>query len=118
MFEHDQLPYKYIDEPVSNYASSSYDSILSDGRQVGLSMFSGCSYNERAQLSLGIIDEEYAVPGTQVTLVWGEPDGGTPKMTVERHRQFEMRATVSPVPYSRVVREAYHSGWRTVGVGT
>jgi len=118
MFEHDQLPYKYIDEPVSNYVSSSYDSILSDGRQVGLSMFSGCSYNERAQLSLGIIDEEYAVPGTQVTLLWGEADGGTPKTTVERHRQFEMRATVSPVPYSRVVREAYHSGWRTVGVGT
>jgi vanillate/3-O-methylgallate O-demethylase len=118
MFDQENEPYKYIDEPVSNYASSSYDSILSDGRLVGLSMFSGCSYNERAQLSLGIIDEEYAVPGTQVTLVWGEPDGGTKKTTVERHRQFNMRARVAPVPYTREVREAYHSGWRTVGVGT
>ena len=118
MYDQDNEPYKYIDAPVSNYASSSYDSILSDGRLVGLSMFSGASYNERAQLSLGIIDEEYAVPGTQVTLVWGEPDGGTKKTTVERHRQFNMRARVAPVPYTREVREAYHSGWRTVGVGT
>jgi vanillate/3-O-methylgallate O-demethylase len=118
VLDHQQEPYKYIDMPVSNYASSSYDSIISGGRMVGLSMFSGYSYNERAQLSLGVIDEEYAVPGTQVTLMWGEPDGGSPKTTVERHRQFEMRAMVSPVPYSREVRETYHTGWRTVGVGT
>jgi len=116
--DHEEVPYKYIDMPVSNYASSSYDTILSDGRVVGLSMFSGCSYNERAMLSLGVIDEEYAVPGTEVTLVWGEPDGGTSKTTVERHRQFNIRALVAPVPYSRQVREAYHAGWRTAGVGT
>jgi vanillate/3-O-methylgallate O-demethylase len=118
LFEHDQDPYKFIDMPVSNYSSSSYDSILSDGRTVGVSMFAGYSYNERAMLSLGIIDEEYAVPGTPVTLIWGEPDGGTAKTTVERHRQFEMRATVAPVPYSREVRETYHRGWRTAGVAT
>jgi len=117
-FEHDQVPYKYIEMPVANYASASYDTIISSGRMVGLSMFAGCSYNERAMLSLGIIDEEYAVPGTPVTLVWGEPDGGTSKTTVERHRQFDMRALVAPVPYSREVRQAYHAGWRTVGVGT
>jgi len=67
-------------------------------------------------LSLGVIDAEYAVPGTQVTLVWGEPDGGTPKTTVERHRQLNVRARVAPVPYAREVRETYHSGWRTAGL--
>jgi len=118
LFDHEQDTYKFIDMPVSNYASSSYDTILSDGRAVGASMFAGYSYNERAQLSLGIIDEEYAVPGTPVTLVWGEPDGGSPKTTVERHRQFDIHATVAPVPYARAVREAYHAGWRTAGVGT
>jgi len=118
MFDREQDPYKYIDMPVANYASSSYDTIMCDGHMVGASMFAGCSYNERAMLSLGIIEEEYAVPGTPVTLVWGEPDGGTPKTTVERHRQFEVRATVAPVPYSREVREAYHAGWRTAGVAT
>jgi vanillate/3-O-methylgallate O-demethylase len=118
MYQREQPTYKYIDQPVSNYASSMYDSILYEGRHVGLSMFAGYSYNERAQLSLGVIDEEYAVPGTQVTLVWGEPDGGSPKTTVERHRQYEVRATVAPVPYSRDVRETYHEGWRKAGVGT
>jgi vanillate/3-O-methylgallate O-demethylase len=117
LFEHGTDPYKYIDMPVSNYASASYDSILSDGRPVGASMFAGYSYNERAMLSLGIIDQEYAVPGTPVTLVWGEPDGGTSKPPVERHRQIEIRATVAPVPYAREVRETYHQGWRTAGVG-
>jgi vanillate/3-O-methylgallate O-demethylase len=110
--------YKYIDMPNANYSSSSYDSILVNGKVVGFSMFAGYSYNERRQLSLGIIDEEYATPGTQVTLLWGEPDGGTKKTTVERSRQFEIRALVAPVPYAREVRETYHSGWRTAGAAT
>jgi len=37
----------------------------------------------------------------------------TKKATVERHKQLEVRATVSPVPYSKVVRETYAEGWRT-----
>jgi vanillate/3-O-methylgallate O-demethylase len=106
--------YKFIDWPVSNYGSASYDSILVDGKLIGYSMFAGYSYNERAQLSLGIVDEEYATPGTEVTLVWGEPNGGTRKTTVERHQQYNVRATISPVPYSKVVRESYHAGWRSV----
>jgi len=118
LVERDQPIYKAIEMPVSNYASASYDSILHEGNRVGASMFAGYSYNERAQLSLGIIDEEFAVPGTQVTLVWGEPDGGTAKPTVERHRQFNVRAKVAPVPYAREVRESYHAGWRTAGAAT
>jgi vanillate/3-O-methylgallate O-demethylase len=51
-----------------------------------------------------------------VTLVWGEPDGGTRKTTVERHRQFEVRALVAPIPYSRMARETYHAGWRTAAL--
>jgi vanillate/3-O-methylgallate O-demethylase len=110
--------YKYIDMPNANYSSSSYDSIIVNGKVVGFSMFAGYSYNERRQLSLGIIDEEFATPGTQVTLLWGEPDGGTKKTTVERHRQFEIRAIVAPVPYAREVRESYHTGWRSAGAAT
>jgi len=51
--------------------------------------------------------------GSEVTLVWGEEGGGTRKTTVERHRQIDIRAIVSPAPYSKVVREAYAAGWRT-----
>ncbi len=49
----------------------------------------------------------------QQPVVWGEPDGGSGKTTVEPHKQIEVRAVVSPVPYSKVARETYHQGWRT-----
>ena len=113
MFEDEA--YKYIDLPLANYASSSYDRIVSGGKTVGLSMFGGYSYNERSMLSLGIVEDAFARPGTPVTLVWGEEGGGTEKTTVERHKQLEIRAFVGPVPYSREVRESYHAGWRTAG---
>jgi vanillate/3-O-methylgallate O-demethylase len=51
--------------------------------------------------------------GTEVTLVWGEENGGTKKITVERHKQYNVRAIVSPVPYSKVARETHATGWRT-----
>jgi vanillate/3-O-methylgallate O-demethylase len=104
--------YKFFDLPLANYSSSSYDKVLKNGKVVGLSMFSGYSYNERSVLSLGVLD-----PGVQIgdvlTLVWGEENGGSKKTTVERHKQIEIRAIVSPVPYSKVAREEYASGWRT-----
>jgi len=104
--------YKYMDLPLSNYASASYDKLLLDGKTVGLSMFSGYSYNERSMLSLAVVDPGVEI-GQEVTLVWGEEGGGSKKTTVERHKQIEIRAVVSPVPYSKVARETYASGWRT-----
>jgi vanillate/3-O-methylgallate O-demethylase len=113
MFETGQDVYKYIDLPLSNFASSSFDKVMSGGKVAGVSMFSGYSYNERSMLSLGFVDEPFATPGTELTLVWGEEGGGTQKTTVERHRQIELRVTVGPVPYAKVVRETYHEGWRS-----
>jgi vanillate/3-O-methylgallate O-demethylase len=105
--------YKYIDLPLSNYASASFDKIVDkNGKVVGASMFAGYSYNERSMLSLGIVDPNVQL-GDEVMLVWGEPDGGTRKITVERHKQLNIRATVSAVPYSKFVRETYAAGWRT-----
>jgi vanillate/3-O-methylgallate O-demethylase len=112
MFEPGADHYKYIDLPLSNYASASFDKILKDGKIVGASMFAGYSYNERSMLSLGIVDPNVDI-GTEVTLVWGEEGGGSKKTTVERHKQVEIRAVVSPVPYSKVARETYAEGWRT-----
>jgi vanillate/3-O-methylgallate O-demethylase len=37
------------------------------------------------------------------------------KATVERHKQLEIRATVSPMPYAAVVRDTYAEGWRSTG---
>jgi vanillate/3-O-methylgallate O-demethylase len=112
MLDPDGENYKYIDLPLSNYASSSFDRIEYDGKVVGASMFAGYSYNERCMLSLGIVDADIDV-GSEVALVWGEEGGGTEKTTVERHRQIPIRAVVSPAPYSKVVRETYAEGWRS-----
>jgi vanillate/3-O-methylgallate O-demethylase len=111
LFEHGEH-YKYIDLPLSNYTSASYDKITIRGKLAGLSMFGGYSYNERSMLSLGIVEHDVQT-GTEVILTWGESGGGSKKPTVERHKQMEIRAIVSPVPYSKVAREEYASGWRT-----
>ena len=103
---------KYIDVPLSNYATWPYDKVLRDGELVGVSTFSGYSYNERSYLSLAMVDVDLE-HGTEVTLVWGEEGGGSTKPVVERHKQAEFRAIVSPAPYSEVVRSTYHEGWRT-----
>ncbi|WP_447726581.1 vanillate/3-O-methylgallate O-demethylase [Sphingomonas koreensis] len=109
----DGLTYKFFDLPLANYASSSYDKVMdADGRTVGMSMFTGYSFNEKSALSLATVDHEIPV-GTELHVVWGEPDGGTRKTTVEPHKQFAVRAVVSPVPYSKVARESYQQGWRT-----
>jgi len=109
-----EVNYKYWDIPNCNYASSSFDRIERGGRTVGLSMFGGYSYNERTALSLGIVDPDIEI-GDELTLVWGEENGGTRKTTVEPHRQLEIRVKVAPTPYAQSAREGYHQGWRTRG---
>jgi vanillate/3-O-methylgallate O-demethylase len=103
---------KYIDLPLSNYSTWPYDRVMADDEVVGLSTFSGYSYNERSMLSLAMVDLDVEV-GAEVTLVWGEEDGGSAKPVVERHAQTEIRAVVSPCPYSEVARTTYHECWRT-----
>ncbi len=104
---------KYMDFPSAVYAMHPFDTVLVDDEEVGLSTWIGYSSNERRMLTLAVLDPEYATPGTEVTLVWGEPDGGTTKPTVERHQQTPIRAIVSPVPYAAAARTSYaEAGWR------
>jgi vanillate/3-O-methylgallate O-demethylase len=103
---------KFISWPESNYSGHSYDKLIQGGHTVGISSTSGFSWNERLMLSMAMVDPDIR-DGNEVTLVWGEPDGGSRKPNVERHKQMEIRALVSPSPYSKVAREEYASGWRT-----
>lgn len=108
--------YKFFDLPLANYANTNADSVLdAAGNVVGMSMFTGYSYNEKRALSLATIDHEIPV-GTELTVLWGEPNGGSRKTTVESHKQIAVRAVVSPVPYSVAVREDYEGGWRKTAV--
>jgi vanillate/3-O-methylgallate O-demethylase len=104
--------FKVIDMPNANYTSATYDAVMKDGKHVGFSMFSGYSYNERAFISLGVVDPDIEV-GDELTLIWGEENGGTQKTTVERHKQTEIRVKVAPTPISQDAREIYAAGtWR------
>jgi vanillate/3-O-methylgallate O-demethylase len=113
LFDTESDGYQFFDIPIANYGSTSMDSIIdADGKVVGRSMFSGYSPNERRALSLGFVDHDVEI-GQELRLIWGEPNGGTRKLTVEPHEQFAVRVVVSPVPYSTVVRTSYApGGWR------
>jgi syringate O-demethylase len=105
---------KFMDWPSAVYAMHPFDKVLADGQAVGISTWIGYSANEGKMLTLAVMNEDYAEPGTEVSLVWGEPDGGSAKPTVERHVQVEIGAVVSPVPYTEAVRRSYAPGsWRT-----
>jgi glycine cleavage system aminomethyltransferase T len=98
---------KYLDLPLANYSTLPYDKVLKGGKVVGLSTYTGYIFNERAMVSLAVVDNEHSTPGTDVTLVWGEEGRGSSKPTVEPHTQAQVRATVAPVPLSEVARVAY-----------
>ncbi|MBR9762856.1 MAG: aminomethyl transferase family protein [Rhodobacteraceae bacterium] len=109
----DGVPYKWIDFPQPNYASSSADMIMNGDKMVGMSMFNGYSYNERRVLSLGVVAQDVQI-GDVLTLKWGEPDE-TQKTSTEKHRQADIRVRVADTPYAREARENYADSWRTKG---
>ena len=105
--------YQFFDLPNANYGSSNFDSVLdADDNLVGLSLFAGYSANERKALSLATVNPDVPL-GAEVRVIWGEPDGGSRKTTVQPHEQIAVRAIVSPAPYAAMARETYHQGWRT-----
>jgi glycine cleavage system aminomethyltransferase T len=104
---------KYVEWPNAVYSMHPFDEVKVNDETIGVSTWICYSANEGKLLTLAVLDSEYAEPGTEVTFVWGEENGGTRKPTVERHVQTEMRAIVSPVPYVETVRSSYApGGWR------
>src|SRR5690554_470689 len=108
---------KYFEFPSAVYSMHPFDEVRCDGKVIGVSTWIGYSSNEGAMLTLAMIDPKFVEFGKEVTLVWGEPNGGTSKPTVEPHVQTEIKAIVSPVPYSAVARSGYADSWRQKGVG-
>ena len=107
----DGTPYKWLDFPQPNYASSSADMLMQGEKMVGMSMFNGYSWNERCFLSLGVVDQSVEV-GDILTLKWGEPTE-TQKTSTEKHKQTDIRVRVSPTPYAKEARENYADSWRS-----
>ncbi len=87
--------YKYMETPNAYYAILPFDKVMLDDRLIGLSTYTVYTANVRAWFSLAMVDEAEAIDGKEVTVVWGEEDGGSRKPIVERHLQTDIRATLS-----------------------
>ena len=99
--------FKYMDMPASHYATLPYDLVTKDGKSVGISHYPVYTSNVSGWISLALLDESVAAPGKDVSIRWGEPDGGSMKPTVERHIQTEISAIVEHCPISVTARENY-----------
>ncbi len=100
---------KFMEFPSAVYSTWPYDKVTKNGKTIGVSTWVGYSSNEGKMLTLAILDNEFAHPGEQVTFVWGQQPGSGERPTVESHKQVEIRAIVSPVPYAEVARDNYRN---------
>ncbi|MCI2419266.1 aminomethyl transferase family protein [Saccharopolyspora sp. K220] len=89
---------KFLQVPYAVYSTYQYDTILKGDRIVGFSNRTGYTVNAGCWFSLCVVEEAEAVDGNELTVMWGEPDGGSAKPNVERHVQTEVRATVHTQP--------------------
>lgn len=97
LFDQDRTN-RYLELPTPEWALTQNDKVLKDGELVGLANNTRYLYFERRMFSLCSIDTEYAEPGTEVSIVWGQTEeSGNPR--VESHEQTEITATVAPAPY-------------------
>jgi vanillate/3-O-methylgallate O-demethylase len=98
---------KFMEFPNAHYAAHPYDKVMKGGSTVGLSTYPCYLSVDHQWISLAMLEEPHASLGSEVTVIWGEPDGGSAKPGVERHVQMEVRAKVAPWPYVQSVRESY-----------
>jgi vanillate/3-O-methylgallate O-demethylase len=98
---------KFMEFPSAHYATHPYDKVLSKDRMVGFSTYPAYLAVDRTWISLATLEEREAITGGEVTVIWGEENGGSAKPGVERHYQKALRATIAPWPYSKSAREGY-----------
>lgn len=82
--------------------------VESGGQLAGQAYHTASLAPANAVLSLAVIDSQYAAPGTEVTVSWGEhPGHGTaPDADLGFPR---IRATVAPAPYGEHARTSYRA---------
>ncbi|MBF9033353.1 aminomethyl transferase family protein [Rhodobacterales bacterium HKCCE2091] len=102
---------KAMEEPSAHYAAYPFDSVRTrDGRPVGVSSYLNFIAPDRTWAALACVDAEHAAEGTELELLWGEPDGGSSRPTVEPHVQMTLRGTVTGWPLSTSARTSYRVG--------
>ncbi|BBA95508.1 putative aminomethyltransferase [Actinacidiphila reveromycinica] len=80
--------------------------VESDGTLVGTTEYTAFSDPYGTMLSLALVSQDQAAPGTEVTVVWGNHPGGdtAPDADLGLPR---IRATVQPCPYNEFARTGY-----------
>ncbi|AVA26200.1 hypothetical protein [Rhizobium sp. NXC24] len=96
LFDREQAG-RFMALPTLMYATFESDAVMKGGNVVGVSQWSAYSANAGHLISLALVNVDSAEPGTELTLLWGEP--GTRRRTVDRHEMREIRVTVAPAPY-------------------
>jgi vanillate/3-O-methylgallate O-demethylase len=98
---HDSLyadpPARFVNFPLATYSTFHVDAVRKGDKTVGIAQYSGFTANANEFVSLSIVDLEYATPGTELTLLWGEEEMRRP--TIEKNTLREVRVTVAPAPY-------------------
>ena len=96
-------PAKYLSTPYSMYATFESDAVLKDDTPTGISQWSCYSSNAQSFISLAVVDIAHSAPGTEVTLLWGEPN--SKRRTVEKHEVRAIRAEVAPAPlFEKIIK--------------
>ena len=100
LFGEDGARPKIISLPLSAPMTAYYDEIRDKNGAIGYSGIAGYTSNLRRYVSMSFIDEEKAVEGAQVELLWGDPDSGERAFLNPGYVQTDIRATVrtSPLP--------------------
>ena len=88
LFE-DGPTYEFMDLPRQQWFAMYASKVMDGDKLIGSATSRGYSYYFRKVLSHGVIDVAYLDPGTEVSVIWGDP--GT--------RQKRIRATVDRYPY-------------------
>lgn len=101
LYDNGEIYKTFGDLPLIRRATMPYDEVRKDGELVGISHTRSYQWDIRGVVSLCRIDKEFSDPGTEVTVIWGEPDGTSPNPSIEDHVQTEISATVREAPYKQ-----------------
>ncbi|MGY4098805.1 hypothetical protein ACW2Q0_04450 [Nocardia sp. R16R-3T] len=88
---------RFIGLPTPLNSFYTADSVLLNGEHIGISQWASYTANARHVISTALVSNEYATPGTELTLLWGEPN--STRLPVDAHEVREIRVTVAPSPY-------------------
>lgn len=96
LFRADTEPYDFMDMPRQQRFCMDANSVLAQGREVGVATSRSFSFTFRQMMSHCVIDLDQSEVGTKVEVVWGNPG----------KLQKRIRATVAPSPYKKDNRRA------------